>query len=128
MPRFVAILALVGLSGCAHDELRTACGISKLKYLDEQIIQQAWDERFPTGTTYEHLRKVLPANNPEGNIFSPRRPWCVEMSTHEPDQLYVISEDNRWLIWWGRSGFEIKVKLRNDRIEKSDVRWFLFAW
>ena len=68
--------------GTGHRELRALLSIPSNVLLDEVVIANAWNEKFPVGTPYEQIAGVLPPSSPRA------WPWQVII---QQDRIRMLS-------------------------------------
>ena len=91
----VALPALVCCTGCFatvgdyvgsgdHETLRQVLNLPADTLLDEAMVKQALDEKFPPGTSRDEVVASLPPTEPDVGVLVPWSPWVV---TSVPDSL-----------------------------------------
>ena len=69
-------------AGTGHRELRALLSIPSNVLLDEDVIADAWNQKFPVGTSYEQIAGALPASSPRA------WPWQVII---QQDRIRMLS-------------------------------------
>ena len=120
-------VAAAGISGCAHQSLKKAVGLSWTENVDIESVEKAASSSFPEGMTYEQVRKKL-GREQQGSqalfILSlglrPQEPWTIHAYQ---DQITAYSDGSQFLLlpmsWVHRPAFQLTFFFSPERRLKS---------